>query len=285
VTFPDKASSLFDRPILLVSSPRAGSTLLFETLQNVPGRFTPGGESHGRIERIPGLFPPERGRDSNRLTEFDATDEVVEQLGADFYADARDRSGKAAGGRVRFLEKTPKNALRIPFFTAAWPECHFIYLYRDPRPTMASMMEAWQSGRFRTYPKLPGWKGHPWSLLLVPGWRDLIGLPLHEVVAHQWAITTSTMIGDLRKLPRSRVHIIDHSRLIDDPQATVTQLCASLDLHWDGALKNRLPLSKTVVSPPRADKWKAVGPLIDRALPIIAEADRDARAFLAEHGD
>ena len=85
-----------------------------------------------------------------------------------------------ADAPVRMLEKTPKNALRVPFLARVFPEARFIYLHRDPRPVLASMMEAWQSGRFRTYPNLPGWTGLPWSLLLVPGWRDLLGRPLHE---------------------------------------------------------------------------------------------------------
>ena len=34
---------------------------------------------------------------------------------------------------------------------------------------VSSMLDAWRSGRFVTYPDLPGWGGPPWSLLLVPG--------------------------------------------------------------------------------------------------------------------
>ena len=44
------------------------------------------------------------------------------------------------------LEKTPKNALRVRSSPQAWPERIFVYLYRKPRPTMASMIEAWVVG-------------------------------------------------------------------------------------------------------------------------------------------
>src|ERR1051325_11259376 len=94
------------------------------------------------------------------------------------------------------LEKTPKNSLRIPFLKTMFPDALFIYLYRDPRATMSSMLDAWRSNKFATYPALPGWTGHPWSLLLVPGWRSLIDKPLAEIVAHQW--TTATR-HDLRQ--------------------------------------------------------------------------------------
>ncbi len=276
------AAALFDRPILLISTPRSGSTLLFETLEKAPGLFTPGGESHGRIERIAGLFPGERGWDSNRLTQDDATPATIKALSAGFYADARDRDGNAPEGPIRFLEKTPKNALRIPFFDTAWPNAHFVYLYRDPRRTLSSMIEAWSTGRFRTYPKLPGWHGHPWSLLLVPGWRALDGKSLPEVVAHQWSITTETILTDLDALPADRVHVIDHAEFLADPQGSVSSFCDLVGLGWDQQLGARLPLSKTTVTEPSDDKWRANADAIERIWPIVADADERARAFVAK---
>src|SRR5262249_26246236 len=157
-------------------------TLLYETLEQAPRLFSIGAESHGVIETIAGLHPIDRKWHSNRLTAEDADPNAVDQLLDGFYRRLRDRDGNKPVGPARMLEKTPKNALRIPFFDAIWPESTFIYLYRDVRQTLASMMEAWASGRFRTYPHLPGWAGYPWSLLLVPGWQRLKGLPLPAIV-------------------------------------------------------------------------------------------------------
>lgn len=52
------------------------------------------------------------------------------------------------------------------------------------------MTEAWRSNLFGTYITLPGWHLPHWSLLLIPGWRDLINKPLAEIVATQWEMTT-----------------------------------------------------------------------------------------------
>jgi LPS sulfotransferase NodH len=60
--------SLIDPPIVIVSTPRSGSTLLFETLARAPGLFTTGRESHMRIERLSDFAPHKRNRESNRLT-------------------------------------------------------------------------------------------------------------------------------------------------------------------------------------------------------------------------
>jgi sulfotransferase family protein len=269
-----------DRPIFIVSTPRSASTLLFETLAHTPGIFTPADESHGRIERIKGLGPASRGWTSNRLAAEDATEAIIGQLTEAFVSDLRDRDGNRPSGSARMLEKTPKNALRVPFFNAVWPDSSFVYLYRDVRQTLASMMEAWISGGFRTYPNLPGWSGYPWSLLLVPGWRELVGLPLPEIVAHQWAITTNILIDDLKKLPNERVRIVRHEDFISMPQPSIQRLTQSLDLHWDRELGRALPMSKYTLSRPHPDKWRRLEPAINSVLPIVEEADASAREFI-----
>ncbi|MBW0007321.1 MAG: sulfotransferase [Sphingomonas sp.] len=268
------------RPIFIVSTPRSGSTLLFETMVAAPDLFSTGRESHGRIERVADFHPGKRGWSSNRLTADDASDAAVETMAQLFYEGLADRDGKLAAGPVRMLEKTPKNALRVPFFAAAWPDSIFVYLYRDPRQSLSSMIEAWASGRFRTYPMLPGWSGYPWSLLLVPGWRQMIGKPLPEVVAHQWAITTNLMLADLEALPAERVRTIWQDDLLANPQVAVEKLARSLDLDWDRQLGLKLPLSKTTVSRPDPEKWRQLAHLIEPVMPIVESADARARAFL-----
>lgn len=272
------------RPIFIVSSPRSGSTLLFETLARAPGLFTIGGESHRTIEGVPAFSVPARGWTSNRLEAIDAQAEPVEQLAEAFYTALRDRAGQPPSGAARLLEKTPKNALRVPFFDAAWPDSTFVFLYRDARQTIASMIEAWQSGHFRTYPRLPGWSGPQWSMLLVPGWRSLDGLPLVEVIARQWAITMDILLDDLAALPASRVVALDYDAFLADPPAAIERLALRLDLGWDEPLGAELPLSVTTVSRPAADKWRRHEAVIESIWPIVEASDAGARAFATARG-
>mgnify|MGYP003593273794 FL=1 len=153
----------FDKPVVILSAPRSGSTLLFETLARAPGLHTIGGESHRAIEGIPSLHPAGRGFASNRLEASDAPPEVAEALRKRFVANLRDRDGTPApdGGSIRLLEKTPKNVLRIPFMRQVFPDARFVVLWRDPRAVLSSMIEAWRSGHFVTYPILPGWGPPP----------------------------------------------------------------------------------------------------------------------------
>jgi hypothetical protein len=255
---------------------------LFETLARAPRLFTIGDESHQLIEGVPQLSPESREYDSNRLLETDATPAVTETLRRRFYEALRDREGRPPlpGQRVRMLEKTPKNSLRVPFLARVFPEAHFIYLYRDPRQVLSSMIEAWTSGRFRTYPHLPGWTGTAWSLLLVPGWRELTGQPLHEIVAAQWKLTTRLLLDDLQTLPAERCTIARYDALLADPKAEIARLCAANALAWDD-VEIPLRLSKYTLSPPDADKWRRHEVEIESVLPSLAEQVARAERFAA----
>ncbi len=104
---------------------------------------------------------------------------------------------------MRLLEKTPKNALRVPFLLEVFPDAQFIFLHREPRANLSSMMQAWRAKGWVTYRQLPGWPG-PWSLLLPPGYERLQGRPLEEIVAFQWRVANETILDDLADLPRER---------------------------------------------------------------------------------
>ena len=251
------ADPMFDRPIFIVSGPRSGSTLLFETLAAVTDLATSGGESHALMEAVPAIDPAGRGWDSNRLTGADATAETMRDLRNRFRAALKGPGGSViAPGPLRMLEKTPKNALRIPFLVTAFPEARFVYLYRDARPTLASMIEGWRSGQFRTYPTLPGWSGLDWSFLLTPGWRDLIGQSLEQIVARQWAETTRILLDDLAALPPDRWVAARYDRFLAAPGVEIDRLCAAVDVRRSSALPATLPLSRHTLTKPDPEKWR-----------------------------
>src|SRR5262249_15010011 len=141
----------FDRPIFIVAAPRSGSTLLFETLACSGSLWTAGDETHGVIESHAELLPG-AGVESHRLTAAHARPALAAAIIAAFAAKLRNRQGHgpAAGAAVRFLEKTPKNALRIPFFKSLFPDARFIFLWREPEENISSIMEAWRTDRWIT---------------------------------------------------------------------------------------------------------------------------------------
>ncbi len=266
---------IIERPIIILSAPRAGSTLLFETLAQAAGVYTIGGESHRLIESIDALRPGGGIVKSNRLSEEDATAAVVAELRRRFASQLRDRDKQppAAGASARLLEKTPKNALRVPFLLQVFPDARFIFLHREPRANLGSMMEAWRSKGWVTYGKLAGWNG-PWSMLLPPGYERLRDRPLEEVAAFQWQAANETILDDLRSVPRDRWTTVRYEEFIRDPKSEVSKLLdfagLSMDARFDEYLSKPLPLSRHTKTPPAPDKWRQDAAEIERVLPGIA---------------
>lgn len=266
---------VLDRPIVILSAPRAGSTLLFETLAQAAGVYTIGGESHQLIESIAALRPGRGIARSNRLTRSDATTTIVTELRRRFAGRIVDRDGQApdSGAKARLLEKTPKNALRVPFLLEVFPDARFIFLRREPRANLSSMIEAWRAKGWVTYRQLPGWPG-PWSLLLPPGYERLQGRPLEEVVAFQWRVANETILDDLADLPRERWTSLTYEELLRDPRENVARLLdfagLGMDSRIEGYLARPLPLSKHTQTKPRPDKWKQNAAEIERVMPSLA---------------
>lgn len=270
-------------PLIIVSAPRAGSTLLFETLAHFPDLWTIGEESHEIIEGIPSLHPAAHGYTSNRLAAADATPAVTALLHDRFARQLQDRQGRQLidlpvaeqPSQVRLLEKTPKNALRIPFLAALFPDARFLFLYRDPAENISSILEGWQSQRFIAYRSLPGWPHGAWSFLLTPGWETLRERPLVEIAAQQWRVANETILADLEQLPRAAWHWVYYADLIAAPKETIRQVAAFADLRWDAEIEQlvsqALPVSRMALTAPTAEKWRKHESALATVLPGLEE--------------
>jgi len=275
-------SELFDRPVVILAAPRSGSTLLFETLAEVKDIWTIGGESHQIIESIRALNPGFGQVDSNRLTKEHADAKIISFLQSRFARYLRDRDGREFFHnrhipKLRFLEKTPKNALRQPFMEEIFPGALYVYLFRDVRANLSSMMEAWRSRRWVTYPNLRGWKGPPWSLLLPPEWQSVNGRPLEEICAFQWANANRIILEDLQHLPSDRWMALNYQSLIDEPEKIIGEICKFADLEMDVHLSQRLqkplPLSRLTHTQPDVEKWRKNEQEISAVLDSVAETE------------
>lgn len=284
-----------DRPVIVISAPRAGSTLLFETLARSRAIWTVGGESHRIIESFPELQTERHGFDSHRLDAARATPGLTRALREAFAAELVDSDGRRWSDRprearpaaARFLEKTPRNALRVAFLDAVFPDARYVLLHRDPRENVASIIEAWRAPGFWQFRgDLPGWDRDEWCMLLPPGWRSLVGRPLEEIAAFQWRVSYEHALDDLEGIDPDRWTTLDFADFLSDPPGVVRRLLEFADLPPDPSLAEAVsrPLapSSSVVTPPRPEKWRRFAAEIDRVTPSLrATAERlTARAAL-----
>lgn len=225
------------RPIFIVAPPQSGSTYLYYALARAPGVRTIDGEQRELIDLAEELDPAARDYDSNRRTAADAPAEAVERLRMRLRASlakagADDPAAPISAPPPRLLDATPRHALRVPFLAAAFPDASFVYVYRDPRHTLPAMLAVWESESHVTYPKLPGWSGPPWSMLLIPGWRELADRPLVEIVGEQWLAATRTLLDDLEALPPERWCVVDFAALSAYPARELARLCEYLGVEY-----------------------------------------------------
>lgn len=282
----------FDRPVFIVAAPRSGSTLLFETLALNRELWSVGDEAHKHFESIPSLRPSKENQ-SNRLTAAMATRDVIDTILNSLTADLvnsdgrmfRDLSLASRAAEIRFLEKTPKNALRIPLILKACPDARFIFLFRDARQNISSLLDSWRSQKYVTYPQLPGWPPtNPWSHLLIPGWQDLVGMSLADTVARQWLVTNQTILEDLQQLPPERWCAIEYDVFIADTMNELLRLCEFSHIVFGPRMvevaSKPLKPSKYTLTPPHPDKWKKNAAELETVLPSTDELMATLRKLL-----
>lgn len=219
------ATDPLERPIFVVAPPRAGARLAAAVLPTA-GCWSLGYGVGALLAPLPELDPPDGSREG-RLEAADCTPRVRQKLRAHLQVQFA-RSGRAASGRL--LHAHPRNALLVPFLDAAFPDAAFVYVHREPVDALSEALPVWREGTAVTYPKLAGWTGPAWSFLLVPGWRELSGRPLAEVVTEQWVRTMRALTAALERLEPERWCVAAHDALWRDPQGESARLARYLGL-------------------------------------------------------
>src|SRR5919106_5716884 len=205
------------RPVLVVGCHRSGTTLLHDALACSPELASLGDEAPVLWEAF--HHPSRHGWSSNAL----GADDVTEGERKWVY-----RVVQAVTGRLRFLEKTPSNCLRIPYLNELFPDATFVFLRRRAADNVNSLMEGWRARpRFVKY-RLPS--GHSWSFVLVPGWREIVGTPLEEVCARQYIACNDAVLDARDAIEPSRWHELAYEELVAAPGEALGGLFEALGL-------------------------------------------------------
>jgi LPS sulfotransferase NodH len=258
------------RPIFIIGAPRSGTSLLYAILRSSPEIAHWPGEAHEVWEAD--YHPALRNWSSNALDASDITPSAAARIQRRFFL--------TAGSRKRLLDKTPRNSLRVPFVDAIFPDAMYVFLLRDGRDNVNSLINAWRSPRYRTYElpephAIPGTDPRWWKFVLYPGWEQDCQGPLEIVCAKQWRACNDSALAALQALDESRSTTVSYEDLIEDPQAQTRRVSEWLGLDFDerlraaAELRSRVPIN--TVTPPEAGKWKRENPdAIAAIMPLIA---------------
>lgn len=246
------------RPVFVVGAPRSGTSILYSVLSR----------SSGLVRRPPGEFheiweadyhPAFRDWSSNVLAASDLTPAAARRIQRRFYMLA---------GDGRLLDKTPRNALRIGFVDAIFEDASYIFIQRDGRENVNSLINAWRSPRYRTYRlpvphSIPGCDPNWWKFVLYEGWKDDTSGPVEVVAAKQWVACNEHL---LEHLPArgERVMTIRYEDLIERPVDEVGRLMDFLGLEYEDAVRTRAAAVNdtpvNIVTPPERGKWRKENP-------------------------
>ena len=249
-----------ERPVFVVGAPRSGTMLLYSVLRSSPrlAHWRPT-EAHEVWELD--HHPAQHGWVSNVLTAADATPEVTKRIRRSFLL--------VTGRRKRLIDKTPRNVLRVPFMNAVFPDARFIYLKRDGRENVNSLINAWRSKRYRTYRlpephRIPGVDPVWWKFVLYPGWEQDIDGPVELVCAKQWMASNEHAMKGRSEIDEERWTEIRYEDLVDNPVAEVGRLMDFIDVPYDDVVRRRAADVSTTpintVTPPERGKWRRENP-------------------------
>lgn len=265
-------------PVFVIGCSRSGTTVTFETLA-ASGHFV-----HFDYE-IPQFWnalhgPLGNGWASEAATAEDARPGHRERALAHYFA-------RLGPGQV--LDKTCINTMRVGYLHALFPHARFVFIQRDGRDNISSMMDGWRLGRqdggfglaqfFGASPEpvaINDGEFREWHFFLPPGWRQLNRASLEEVCAYQWITANRLALDAARQLAPEQWIGVRYEDIFERPAEMFAEVFARLGLPFEARMQAHCaglagkPTS-IVKGAPQRQKWKAHNPeAIARILPMIA---------------
>lgn len=261
-------------PIFVVGCSRSGTTVTYETLATAPGLLAFGFE-------IPQFWDTLWGPRTNDWESEAASAEH----GTPAHGDAARRHFYARLGLGQVLEKTCINVMRVPYLLRLFPKARFVYIHRDGRDNISSMIDGWRHdghfgltkflGPFPCEVRINDGEFCDWSFFLPPGWRDYNHARLEDVCAFQWTMANRMALDAGRSVPAEQWIRLRYEDIFDRPVEMFRDVFARLGLPFDEAMRDRcMKLAHTPTSivkgKPAKQKWKQSNPeAIERVLPTI----------------
>ncbi len=208
-------SSVEDRLVYVISTPRAGSTMLMRIL-NATSAVMSRPEPHlvGPLAHL-GFWDVVKKAPYDQLQAQDAVRAFVKDLpgGEQDYWDACRAYLDVLYGRMLrnaeegeryFLDKTPANALVLPFLRHVYPKARFIVLTRHPAAIFASYANSFFDGDFRA------------------------AVDFNPVLTRYVPV----MAAFLRD-PTERVLQVSYEQTVSEPEATLERISRFLDIPFE----------------------------------------------------
>jgi hypothetical protein len=262
-------------PVFVVGCSRSGTTITYETLAAAPQFLSFGWEIPQFWDGLVG--PNNNGWDSEAADAGDARPAHRDAALRHFYQ-------RLGPGWV--LDKTCINVMRVPYLHALFPQSKFVFIHRDGRDNVSSMIDGWQMGRtdgrfelsYTLGPcpepvAIEGGRFKEWAFFIPPGWRAYNRASLAEVCAFQWVSANRLALGARAAIPPSQWIQLRYEDIFERPVEMFRDAFERLGVPFTEALAARcahLQPTSVVKGAPMRQKWREHNPeAIERILPVI----------------
>lgn len=242
-----RTNEAMTQQVIVLGAGRSGTTLLLDVLA-----------SHPQIDALPS--------DINFVWTYGNPDHEDDQLPPglarpEVRSFIRRYFKKYSTGRPFQVEKSVCNTVRLPFVLRVFPQAKILYVQRDGRDVVESVLRNWLEVRdwayrwkkIKAFPLLAAfpyaWRyavnflkiklgrkpadDYIWGVRY-PGFReDLKAQDTLTVVAKQWAYCVEQSLDDLAALPREQWLEVRYEDFVRDPKAGMARIAAFLGI--DGA--------------------------------------------------
>ena len=261
-------------PVFIVGCSRSGTTVTYETVSSSSRLLSFGYE-------IPQFWNSLHGPHRNHW-----------QSEAAFAGDACPEHRSAALryfferlGRGRVVDKTCINVMRIGYLYRLFPKAMFIYIHRDGRDNISSMIDGWRHDRHFGLSQFLGPSPEPvainagefaeWSFFLPPGWRDYNDASLEDVCAYQWITANRMALEAKTTIPAEQWIQLRYEDIFDRPVEMFQNVFQRISVPFDQNLQARCATlshrpTSIVKGAPQRQKWRTNNPqAIEHILPKI----------------
>jgi hypothetical protein len=174
--------------------------------------------------------------------------------------------------------------MRVSYLNRLFPKATFVFIHRDGRDNVSSMIDGWRHDGHFGLAKLLGPSPEPvainggefdeWAFFLPPGWRDYNHASLEEVCAYQWLTANRMALDAARDIPPERWIQLRYEDIFERPVEMFRETFYRLGIPFTEALRARcrnLRPTSIVKGAPKQDKWKDHNPA---AIERVAERIR-----------
>lgn len=263
-------------PVFVVGCSRSGTTITYETLGLSPQLLKFGYELPRFWNSLHGPMTNNWDSEAAGTEHADPTHRLIALRY--FYQHL---------GVGRVIDKTCINVMRIPYLDALFPNSKFVFIQRDGRDNISSMMDGWRFGRMDGRFELSQFFGplpadirinngefRDWAFFLPPGWRSMTAASLEEVCAFQWISANRMALEAKKGIPAERWVHLRYEDIFERPVEMFREAFQRLGLDFTRDIEEKcrhLQPTSIVRGAPKPAKWREHNrAAIERILPTIA---------------